>query len=103
MKALILKKSKKLHFLKGLYHGSRQKFESCSSFYFMQNRQGKLKIFHRFIFDKIDMCLPKFSIQKKLDNKKINLIKKTRKNCIFPKRLVHGFRQKFEICQFSVF
>ena len=35
------KKSKKLYFLKGLYHGSSQKFESCSSFYFMQNRQGR--------------------------------------------------------------
>ena len=49
----------------------------------MQNRQGKLKIFHRFIFDKIDMCLPKFSIEKKLDNKKINLIKKLEKSAFF--------------------
>ena len=40
--------------------------------------------------------------RKKLDNKKINLIKNSKK-CIFPKRLVHGFRQKFEICQFSIF
>ena len=39
----------------------------------MQNRQGKLKIFHRFIFDKINMC------RKKLDNKKINLIKNSKK------------------------
>ena len=39
----------------------------------MQNRQGKLKIFHRFIFDKINMC------RKKLENKKINLIKNSKK------------------------
>ena len=43
----------------------------------MQNRQGKLKIFHRFIFDKINMC------RKKLDNKKINLIKKLEKIAFF--------------------
>ena len=48
-------------------------WKNCSSFYFMQNRQGELKIFHRFIFDKINMC------RKELDNKKINLIKNSKK------------------------
>ena len=80
------KSRKNCFFAKGLVHSFGQKFEIFPSFHF--SKIGKKKVL-------VDILYRKKVF---LDKKKITL-KYVKKYCIFPKRLVRGFRQKFEIFQ----
>ena len=80
------KSRKNCFFAKGLVHSFGQKFEIFPSFHF--SKIGKKKVL-------VDILYRKKVF---LDKKKITF-KYVKKYCIFPKRLVRGFRQKFEIFQ----
>lgn len=71
-------------------------FERVWSINFVQ----KINIFHVFILGKIGKkrkCVDYILDRKKALLGKKNKILKSRKNCVFPKGLVYGFRQKLKI------
>ena len=67
-------------FLKGLVHNFVQKIKHFPCFYFGQNRQEK-------------KCVDYILDRKKAFLGKKNKILKSRKNCVFPKGLVYGYKK----------